>query len=105
VMNSPDTIGRSMGNDCNQWAAGGGISARGVALLWLAFAALVSPDLRAQTSVTYPVGSSPVALAFDGTNIWVANLTGNSVTKMLASTGAVVGTFPAGSRPTGPTSG
>jgi uncharacterized protein (TIGR03437 family) len=100
-MNSADTISRSMGNDCNQWAAAGGISARGVALLGLAVAALVSPGLRAQTSVTYPGGSSPVALAFDGVDIWVANLTGNSVTKLLASTGAIVGTYPAGSRPAG----
>jgi hypothetical protein len=31
-------------------------------------------------------------MAFDGSNIWVANNVDNTVTKLLASTGAVVGT-------------
>jgi DNA-binding beta-propeller fold protein YncE len=31
-------------------------------------------------------------VAFDGTNIWVANTHSNNVTKLLASTGTVVGT-------------
>jgi uncharacterized protein (TIGR03437 family) len=57
---------------------------------------------------TYPVGVSPASItfdgsniwvsveqngiAFDGTNIWAAN--GGSVTKLLASTGAIVGKYP-----------
>jgi hypothetical protein len=32
-------------------------------------------------------------VGFDGSNIWVANHAGNSVTKLLASTGAVVRTY------------
>jgi hypothetical protein len=40
---------------------------------------------------TYNVGTSPSAVAFDGTNIWVAN--NGSVTELLASSGAVVGTY------------
>jgi len=50
--------------------------------------------------VTYPVGSGPGGIAFDGVNIWVAN-SGSSVTKMLASTGATVGTYPVGLTPQG----
>src|SRR5271170_7130022 len=48
---------------------------------------------------TYVVGTSPTAVAFDGTNIWVANGKSNSVTKLLASTGAVVGTYGVGGYP------
>jgi len=38
----------------------------------------------------------PEGMAFDGANIWVTNYYGNSVTKLLASTGAVLGTFNVG---------
>ncbi len=48
-------------------------------------------------SVTYPAGSAPGAIAFDGTNIWVTNSGFGTVTKLLAATGATVGTYPAGS--------
>jgi DNA-binding beta-propeller fold protein YncE len=47
-------------------------------------------------SVAYPVGTVPFALAFDGANMWVANQGSNNVTKLLASTGAIVGTYAAG---------
>jgi YVTN family beta-propeller protein len=50
-------------------------------------------------SATYPVSGSN-GVAFDGTNIWVANGSG-SVTKLLASTGAVVGTYTVGTGPNG----
>jgi YVTN family beta-propeller protein len=50
---------------------------------------------------TYAVGSYPAAVAFDGTNIWVANAGSSTVTKLLASSGAVVGTYPVGSAPYG----
>jgi DNA-binding beta-propeller fold protein YncE len=52
-------------------------------------------------STTYPVGGAPEGVAFDGTNIWVAIYGSNNVTKLLASSGAVVGTYPVGSYPTG----
>jgi DNA-binding beta-propeller fold protein YncE len=46
------------------------------------------------------VGSQPTGLAFDGqydgTYIWVANQTPSSVTKLQASTGAIVGVFQLG---------
>jgi len=48
---------------------------------------------------TFGVGASPAGIAFDGTNIWVANEGGNSVSKLLASTGSVVGTYPVGADP------
>ena len=41
----------------------------------------------------------PKGLPFDGMNMWVANQGSNSVTESLASTGAVLGTFPVGSLP------
>jgi hypothetical protein len=82
-----------MGN-CSCWEAGGRISTRGVALLGLTLVVLVSPGLRAQTSVTYAVGAYPAGIAFDGVNIWVSNSGDGTVTKLLASTGATVGTYP-----------
>jgi YVTN family beta-propeller protein len=50
---------------------------------------------------TYTVGSGPVGVAFDGSNIWVANQGSNTVTKLVASTGTVVGTYSVGSNPFG----
>jgi len=50
---------------------------------------------------TYSEGGSPAGIAFDGTNLWVTNVSGNSVTALLASTGAVVGTYSVGSYPRG----
>ena len=51
------------------------------------------------SGTTFAVGPKPVALAFDGANVWVANNSGNSVTKVRASDGTVLGTFPAGNSP------
>jgi len=47
-------------------------------------------------SQTYSVGTAPLGVAFDGCNIWMANNEGNTVTKLLASSGAVVGTYTVG---------
>jgi hypothetical protein len=44
--------------------------------------------------------SNPYGIAFDGANIWTANSEG-TVTKLRASDGASLGTFPAGNAPTG----
>jgi hypothetical protein len=49
----------------------------------------------------FAVGSIPVGVAFDGANIWVTNNNGNTVTKLRASDGANLGTFPAGPNPGG----
>jgi DNA-binding beta-propeller fold protein YncE len=40
-----------------------------------------------------------MAVAFDGANIWVANSTTTNVTKLRASDGANLGTFPVGNYP------
>jgi hypothetical protein len=63
-----------------------------------------TPDLRAYNAAlllpfstqTFAVGTLPVAIAFDGTNIWVANKGSQSVTELLATTGAVENTIPMG---------
>ena len=47
---------------------------------------------------TFPVGEFPVALAFDGNSIWVANLDENTLSK-LALDGTELGTFPVGEGP------
>jgi hypothetical protein len=47
----------------------------------------------------FTVGASPIALAFDGAHMWVANAGSDNVTKLRASDGAVLGTFPAGTSP------
>jgi Collagen triple helix repeat (20 copies) len=48
---------------------------------------------------TFPVGSSPFGVAFDGTSIWVTNLGDDNVAKLRASDGAELGTFPVGNSP------
>ncbi len=49
----------------------------------------------------FAVGSSPIGVAFDGANIWVANFNNNTVTKLRASDGFNLGNFPVGSAPFG----
>ncbi len=44
---------------------------------------------------SFKVGDDPEGVVFDGTNIWVTNSTDGTVSKLLASTGALVGTYPA----------
>ncbi len=48
---------------------------------------------------TYPVGSTPNDVVFDGTHIWVTNLLDDTVSKLRASDGSLVGTYPAGDWP------
>ena len=48
---------------------------------------------------SFPVGTDPEGLTFDGANIWVANTGSNNVTKLRASDGANLGTFGVGSGP------
>ncbi|MBN2099818.1 MAG: YncE family protein, partial [Dehalococcoidia bacterium] len=49
----------------------------------------------------YVVGDGPVAAAFDGVNVWVANFTADTMTKLRASDGAVLGTYAVGVSPSG----
>ena len=53
----------------------------------------------ANVTTAFGVGVAPGGLAFDGANIWVANLASGTVTRLRASDGATLGTFPAGPRP------
>jgi len=50
---------------------------------------------------SFPVGSFPEGVAFDGANIWVANDASNNVSKLRASDGANLGTFAVGAFPVG----
>ncbi len=50
---------------------------------------------------TFQVGRLPPGIAFDGSNIWVANLGNDNITELRASDGAVLGTFPVGNQPGG----
>jgi hypothetical protein len=49
----------------------------------------------------FPVGFQPLAAAFDGAHIWVANGSNSTVTKLRASDGALVATIPVGGTPNG----
>jgi hypothetical protein len=46
-----------------------------------------------------PAGSYPRGVAFDGSNVWVTNEIHNTVTKLRARDGAILGTFAVGVRP------
>lgn len=50
--------------------------------------------LKSQKS--FPSGNGPTAIEFDGTHLWVTNTGDNSVSKILASTGALVQTVAVG---------
>jgi hypothetical protein len=50
---------------------------------------------------TFGVGDRPLDMAFDGANIWVANHGSNTVTKLQANDGTVLGTYPVGNGPQG----
>ncbi len=49
----------------------------------------------------FATGSFPVGVAFDGASIWVTNQIDNTVSKLRASDGAILGTFPSGTTPAG----
>jgi len=64
--------------------AGAGVNFEQIALLqWF----------PAYQSASFATGSNPDGLAFDGSNLWVANYGSGSVTKMQASTGQILGTY------------
>jgi len=53
-----------------------------------------------QTGLQFAIpGEYPTGVAFDGANIWVTNNNSNTVTKLQASDGTVLGTFNAGTGP------
>jgi hypothetical protein len=48
---------------------------------------------------SFPTGIQPYSVAFDGSNLWVTNVYLGTVTELLASTGALVGTYSVGQDP------
>jgi uncharacterized protein (TIGR03437 family) len=76
---------------------------RGVILLVWLLGAVGPLSLKGATTVSYPleVGAGPHGVVFDGTNIWTADYLTNSVTKLLASTGATIGNYSVGTGPQG----
>ena len=67
--------------------------------IWLTYGSSIA-KLQASTGAllgTFSDGTVPGAMAFDGTHIWVANYGAGSVSKLLASTGAVEATYPVSS--------
>lgn len=46
----------------------------------------------ANKTTSFPVGAEPHGIAFDGTDMWVANFDSN-ITELQSSTGKVLGTF------------
>src|SRR5271165_5232654 len=85
---SPAQVADSATRTVN-WAAGNPLK---VALLkWY----------QANTTTHFKVGSQPYGIAFDGTNVWTANYTDASVTKLRTSDGEVEGTFKVGAGPYG----
>ena|SRR5260370_11570468 len=53
----------------------------------------------ANLTTTFPVGSIPLGMAFDGANLWVVNFGDNNVAKVQPSTGKLLGISPVGSGP------
>src|SRR5437870_9753232 len=67
--------------------------------LSLGLASLSSPASAQQLDKpdlvqTFPAGSGPYGLAFDGDSIWVVDYDGDAMTKLRASDGTLLGTFP-----------
>ena len=56
---------------------------------------------RANLTTTFAVGPRPYGVAFDGENVWVSNWGDNSVTKLRANDGKVLGTFSVAVNPLG----
>jgi len=84
----------------NQTGPAGPQGAPGMALNPLQVATLHWYDAN-QSSRPISVGKGPLGVAFDGANIWTANFSDNTVTKVRTTDGAVLGTYPVGKLPNG----
>jgi collagen triple helix repeat protein len=58
-------------------------------------------DLIRPNSATFSLPGNAFGTAFDGENIWIANLSLNRLIKLRANDGVVLGTFPTGNAPAG----
>src|SRR5258708_33042990 len=56
---------------------------------------------NANQTASFPVGTEPTGVAFDGGNIWVVNDSNSTVSKLRASDGTTLGTFAVGFFPLG----
>ena len=56
-------------------------------------------DAAGQPGGPRATGTNPHGAAFDGRNIWVANSGSNTITKLRADLGSIVGTYPVGTLP------
>src|SRR2546423_10591529 len=70
----------------------------GLSLL-LATQASAQTQSPATTVQTFPVGNAPFGVISARADIWVANRSDNTVTKLRATDGALLGTFPTGDFP------
>jgi hypothetical protein len=52
-----------------------------------------------KSGVTFTTGTGPSGIVFDGSSIWIANGTDNTVTKLRPGDGQVLGTFATGANP------
>jgi hypothetical protein len=64
----------------------------------IGFGTLLLTVVPPPSTVTFGVGNDPTGVAFDGTNVWVANSGAGTVTE-LSPSGATIGTFSVGSAP------
>lgn len=53
----------------------------------------------ANATTSFTTGKTPIACAFDGASMWVVNFGDNTVSKLRANDGAVLGTFAVGKNP------
>ena len=58
-------------------------------------------DSANQVTTQFTVGTAPSGIAFDGASMWVANGASNTVNKLRASDGAMLGTFAVPAQPGG----
>ena len=77
-------------------------SSRGVTGPWRRGKLYLAPPTTATCGPvgTFDVGIDPQSVAFHGTNMWLPNDIGNTVTE-LSPTGTTLGTFPVGHQPRG----
>ena len=82
VLTFPD--GSTQSTAAGSGAAGAGVNFQQIALLqWF----------PVYQSASFTTGTNPDGVAFDGADIWVVNHGSNTVSKLAASTGQVLGTY------------
>jgi DNA-binding beta-propeller fold protein YncE len=62
---------------------------------------VVALRLSGRIQGTFPVGTNPVGIAYDGANIWTANQEADTVTRLRARSGLITRTIPVEDQPIG----